>query len=157
MTSRHSQDARIDLDPQAIARAEAALAEISAGFPALAAGVLDGMEAAWAACQGRGAAEAGRRLHRGAHNLKGEGGSFGYPLVSVVAASLCLLLEHGYARIPEGRPAIEAHLAALRAVLAARLTGDGGTAGRDLLAALRDAVARCARAAPREPAPPGAG
>jgi chemotaxis protein histidine kinase CheA len=142
-----------------IAAAESNLAALAADYPALAAETLAELRAAWAEIGADPAAPGPHaRLFRAAHTLKGEGTSFGYPLASAVAASLCLVLERGHARDPLGRPAVEAHVAALGAILDARLAGGGGELGARLMLALRDRVANGAAALRARPeAPPPAG
>jgi hypothetical protein len=122
------------------AEAEAAIARLAEGYPEVAQQDLAGAEAALAAALDGPAPrpEQFLRLHNFAHNLKGQGGSFGYPLITCIAQSLCTLVPDDPRRSPptEAVPLIRAHLDALRLVLAERLTGDGGEAGRTLLARL---------------------
>jgi hypothetical protein len=137
-----------DLDPDsdeaAIAAAEAVLAELAAEYPAYAAADLDEMEAAfdalWARFEGAPgeieAPDAIRAVFAVAHNMKGQGASFGYELVTVIAESLCVEMRDRARADLGAAERWGAHLAALRAVLEDRLTGDGGPQGAALLAAL---------------------
>ena len=61
-----------------------------------------------------------------AHDLKGEGGSFGYPLVTRIAHSLSCLLRQG-AEASDGRLAaiVRGHIEAIDIVLEKRITGSG--------------------------------
>lgn len=76
-----------------------------------------------------------------AHGIRGEGGSFGFPLVSTIADSLCKFIEP---RGNLGRPELEVvkvHILAMRAVFKQDLKGaqprlEGEL--RQLLALLRD-------------------
>ena len=82
------------------------------------------------------------RIHRIAHELKGQGGTFGYPLISVVAKSLH---ECTRPKTPMGDnnvKILKAHADAMQAVIHNRIDGDGGTVGRDLLEGLRQAIAK---------------
>jgi len=75
-----------------------------------------------------------------AHELRGQGGTFGYPLVSVVGK---MLYECTGVRCPENDSAVEivkSHVDIMRAVLRDKIAGDGGEVGRQLLAALKQAV-----------------
>lgn len=127
------------LDAASLARAEAALAGLSEDYlrwaeadaTALAACLAD-----LAAAPDR-SAECMARLFRVAHDMKGQAGTFGYPLVTTVAARLCRLVAA--TSHPDG-PALDhitAHVEALAAIIADRLAGDGGEAGRAILRRLR--------------------
>lgn len=80
-------------------------------------------------------------LFRTAHDMKGQGGSFGYDLVTEVGDRLCRLLEaiHG-PPTPEQREAAALHVEAMRLVIAQRLEGDGGTSGAALVSGLERTV-----------------
>lgn len=113
------------------------MARLAPDYPALAAETMAALRAALAACAADPPVPgAGAGLFRAAHTLKGEGTSFGYPLVTDIAARLCAALEGGAARDPAARPLLAAHVTAIEAVLAARLTGGGGPVGARLLATL---------------------
>jgi hypothetical protein len=71
------------------------------------------------------------------HELRGLAGSFGYPLVSEIALSLCRFLEQSKGRTSACNEVIIAHVDAIRAVVHERVGADGGTLGRDLADGLR--------------------
>ena len=74
-----------------------------------------------------------------AHELRGQGGTFGYPLITVFAKSLHEATESG---APLDDPAVEvvkAHVDAMRAVIRERVKGDGGEIGQALLKGLEQA------------------
>jgi len=76
-------------------------------------------------------------LYRLAHDMKGQGGTFGYPLLTQLGEAICLLTADR-TDAGEGEWAVLApHLAAVRHVIADRLEGDGGAAGDRLLRDLR--------------------
>jgi hypothetical protein len=75
-----------------------------------------------------------KQLHNLAHDLKGQAGTFGFTLLSAVAANLCHFLRKGVASLD--LPVLRAHHAALKFVLSKRLEGDGGAAGKAILAKL---------------------
>ena len=135
-----SRSSNLDRLDALTAEAEAAIARLAEGYPELAMADLAGAEAALAAALDGPAPRPEQllRLHNFAHNLKGQGGSFGYLLVTRIAQSLCELVPDDIGRLPtpDAVPLIRAHLDALRLVLAERLTGQGGEAGRTLLARL---------------------
>lgn len=77
-----------------------------------------------------------------AHELRGQGGTFGYPLISVFGK---MLYETTGSECREDDNAVEivkAHIDAMRAVLREKVSGDGGKIGRELLASLKEAIAR---------------
>ncbi len=76
-------------------------------------------------------------LYTQSHNLKGLGGSFDYDLMTLVGGSLCVLLKN--ARVVQEtrlQRLLAAHVAALDAIIARELKGDGGRHGQELLATL---------------------
>ena len=74
-----------------------------------------------------------------AHNLKGQAGSFGYDLVTSIAASLCDLL-----RAQEGHLSshdvkiVGQHVQVLARVVDKGIVGDGGETGQKIVQSLRD-------------------
>lgn len=68
-----------------------------------------------------------------AHNIKGQGNSFGYPLMTDVGVSLLVLLR-GREACDEGVIRIaEAHLAAMQTIMDKDIQGDGGATGQALV------------------------
>jgi len=101
-----------------VARAEAALAELSSEFAGWMDSECDRLEAARQDVKRDGFNQKTHDiLFRAAHDIKGEAATFGYPAVDVVAASLCRLLEHtpDIGRIP--LPLVEQHVDAVRAMV----------------------------------------
>ncbi len=80
-----------------------------------------------------------RQIARIAHDIKGQGGSFGYPLMSEIAASLGEFCK----RTPDPRPAqleiVTVHVDAMRAVMGGDMRGDAGDDGHTLLSMLETA------------------
>jgi hypothetical protein len=94
-------------------------------------------------CESTNGDEAARQeLARLAHDFKGTGKTYGYPLVSFIGGSLYGLLNAPVLARPLGRAAVDAHVAALAEVLRAKLFGDGGPAGEALAAGLAAAAAK---------------
>lgn len=130
----------IPLCPGSLARAEALVAALSERYPELAAKSLAELNACWAAfhAQGGASAQNERReeFYRLAHDFKGVGGSYGYPLVSTIGELLCRLLG------PEGTldatklGKIAGLVSALNLIISERLSGDGGDRGRHVMADL---------------------
>lgn len=132
------------LDPAVLARAEALVASLRERYPELAARSLEELNACWSAIRiaPHDPTQKDRRdaLFHLAHDFKGIGGSYGYPLVSAIGDSLCKLLRSEAAMDKARHDAIGRHVAALNAVIAERLSGDGGERGRLLVAALAKQV-----------------
>ncbi len=93
----------------------------------------DGLEAAPSAAA---AADHLERVFGVAHDLKGQGGSFGYPLITQVGNALCRLVETLEAPGPREIEAIRLHVDAIRLIIANRMTGDGGPEGERLVRGL---------------------
>jgi HPt (histidine-containing phosphotransfer) domain-containing protein len=100
-----------------VARAEAALAELSSDFGSWMNAECDRLEAARQDVKRDGFTEKTHQaMFHAAHDIKGEAGTFGFPAVAGVANSLCRLLEHtpDVKRIPVAL--VEQHVDAVRAI-----------------------------------------
>ncbi len=101
-----------------IARAEAALAELSTEFSSWMRAECDRLNAARDQVKRTGLAGRAREdLFRAAHDIKGQGATFGYPLAADAAESLCRLLEHSPDAMRIPATLIEQHVDAVRAII----------------------------------------
>ena len=75
------------------------------------------------------------------HNIKGQGASFGYPLVTRIGQSLCRLIAPGRTLDEAGLKVAQAHLDALKLVLEKKIAGKGGEVGDKLAARLESLTA----------------
>jgi chemotaxis protein histidine kinase CheA len=126
-----------DEDP--IARAEAALVQLSAEFPNWMQAECERIEAARQAIKFLGMTDRSHNaLFRAAHDVKGEAATFGYPEVVGVADSLCRLLEHTpeIARIP--LMLIDQHVDAVRAMTRENARSDKAEVAGELVRRLRE-------------------
>jgi HPt (histidine-containing phosphotransfer) domain-containing protein len=101
-----------------VARAEAALADLSGEFGTWMNSECERLETARQDVKGSGFSDKTHdALFRAAHDIKGEAGTFGFPAVAGIADSLCRLLEHTpeMGRIP--LPLVDQHVDAVRAVV----------------------------------------
>jgi len=106
-----------DAGDDPVARAEAALAELSSEFGGWMQSECDRLETARQDVRGSGFTQRTHdALFRAAHDIKGEAATFGYPAVAGVADSLCRLLEHTpeMQRIP--LTLLDQHVDAVRAI-----------------------------------------
>lgn len=72
--------------------------------------------------------------------LRGQGGTFGYPLISTFGKMLYDTTVEGCEVDDNAVEIVKAHIDAMRAVLREKISGDGGDIGRELLKSLRHAV-----------------
>ncbi len=131
-------------DAAAVARAEGALGALSEAFPAWLendiAKIQTARLAAESDCWSNSALES---LHVAAHDLKGLGATYGYPIVTQIAASLCRLIETKIGKqVTRQNPVLaRAHVDALRAAVRAGVRDETHAAGRLLLRELESQVA----------------
>lgn len=79
-------------------------------------------------------------LYTVAHNIKGQGTSFGFPLMTRLGDSLCRLTRNKRPVADSDLTVIQAHLDAMRLVLAQNIRGDGGVLGDKLAQRLEGMV-----------------
>ena len=106
-----------DSSDDPVARAEAALAQLSSEFSDWMHSECERLEAARLDIKSLGFTEKTHdALFRAAHDIRGEASTFGYPLVAGVAESLCRLIEHTpeMTRIPIAL--VDQHVDAVRAI-----------------------------------------
>ncbi|HYG87787.1 MAG TPA: response regulator [Azospirillum sp.] len=88
------------------------------------------------------------QINRSAHEMRGQGGIFGYPLITHIAKSLYEATSGSLAVVtPNEQLLFKAHVDAIKAVMHGRISGDGGTTGQQLLASLEVAKRKYAKAA----------
>ncbi len=73
------------------------------------------------------------RAYAVSHDVKGQGGTFGFDLVTSLGQSLCDFIKSGKAETEAGLGVIEAHIAAIETIAREEIEGDGGNEGRTLL------------------------
>lgn len=81
-----------------------------------------------------------------AHNIKGMGASFGFPLMSRAGASLCVYLRRLEGALPDW-VVVDAHVRSFEVIIGNRIEGDGGDMGAKLIDRLAKLVDRAQRAA----------
>jgi chemotaxis protein histidine kinase CheA len=125
-------------EPDPVARAEAALAQISSEFATWMKRECDRLDAARRKVKERGLSrETKQELFLAAHDVKGDSGTFGYPEVVPAADSLCRLLDHtpDLSRIPLA--IVDQHVDAVRAIVREHDRDDIGSIAAALTGKLR--------------------
>ncbi|MBC7952030.1 MAG: Hpt domain-containing protein [Rhodospirillaceae bacterium] len=129
-------DDLLGLDPEALARAEAALNSLSSRYLSWAEADLASLRAALAELSTDPSWLA--RLFTIAHDMKGQAATFGYPLVTTIGERLCRFIDTHPTPDAADLAKLTAMVDAIAQVLTNRLEGDGGAAGRDVLTGLVD-------------------
>lgn len=129
------------IDSNAVARAEAALKAMSAQFEQWLQDEVTKMTAAQTAIREQGlSAETAEALYFRAHDLKGLGTTYNYPIVTRMAASLCRLLDDPSKRLTAPQAIVDAHVDGIRAVVRDQISTDEHPVGRELVEALEAKV-----------------
>lgn len=122
------------LDEEAIKRAEAALDQLSGQFGEWLQSEVELLQEA-RNCLKSGELDAGKvdGFHTRAHDLKGQGTTYRFPLVTALAGSLCKLIE--YLPEPNALPLqlVDAHVDAIRAVVRGNIQDPNDPLGVALL------------------------
>ena len=126
---------RVAPDSQAIERAEEAIKTIGDDFATWAQSDFDELDKALAAARANPdqQEEYITEIFRRAMELKGQGGSFGYDLISQVGESLKIFTENRSEANPRDVEIIAAHVDAMRVVMVDDIKGDGGEVGRAIV------------------------
>lgn len=132
----------IAIDPEALARAEAALQEMVEDYPDWVKTLLDRLaeehrRAVDTPHERRGQFEKIRRI---AHDMRGQGGTFNYPLMTDFADSLYQFTGPSVGMTDNHVEIIKAHIDSMRVVINERLQGDGGPPGQALKKGLQQAI-----------------
>lgn len=84
-------------------------------------------------------------VNRIAHELRGQGGTFGYPLITLFGKSLYETTEYPCREDDANIEICIVHIDTIRAVIREKIEGDGGAIGRQLLISLNQAIAKYSR------------
>ncbi|MDP6805494.1 MAG: Hpt domain-containing protein [Rhodospirillales bacterium] len=132
------------VDPAALERAEEAIANLAGDYLDWVQEDIKKLEEALNALK---ASDGGDKdllgaIFQVAHEIKGQGGSFDYDLMTQIGNQLCHFVENlAEAGAPETE-VISLHVDALKLVFAKRMRGDGGQAGQALLRGLEQIVSK---------------
>lgn len=88
---------------------------------------------------GRAAVDAATRqqVFDKCHELRGEAGTYGYPLATLIADSLCKVMRNKRLSGERAGQLFHLHLQALERVLSERIEGDGGATGEEFRALIK--------------------
>ena len=118
------------IDPEAVARAKSIVASMSEEYLEWLRGDLDELDKTLS--EARGSVRAVVQLRRKAHDIRGQGGSFGFPLISQVADALHkVIVSQDDILSAEGETLVRGLFGALRLVVGRQARGDGDIETRE--------------------------
>ena len=132
----------IAADDDPVARAEAALAQLSPEFSDWMNDECEKLDRARHGAREAGMAAPQRdALFRAAHDIKGQAATLGFPLVAAIAESLCVLIDETYDARSIPAPLIDQHVDAVRAIMREHDRPDAEAIAELLTRRLRDVTA----------------
>jgi chemotaxis protein histidine kinase CheA len=130
------------LSPDALAKAEAALKALSNNFGQWLNDEIVKLETARARIAEQGMTrETAEQFFIHAHDLKGLGGTYEFPLITRIAGSLCKLMSDKETRASAPLPLVDAHIDAIKAVVRDDIRDPAHPVGSALAAELERRVA----------------
>ena len=133
---------RLRIDPSAVARTEAALAAMAVNFDEWLKIEITRMEVAMSAVQSQGRTEASMEaLYHRAHDLKGLGATYGFPIISQIAGTLCRLIDSAERRMSAPMSLVGVHVEAIKAAARNGIRTDDDPVGKALVRELEATVA----------------
>jgi HPt (histidine-containing phosphotransfer) domain-containing protein len=136
---RKAVSAVLDSDDDPVARAEAALAQLSSEFSGWMESECVRLDKAREEVKATGFNKATHEaIFHAAHDIKGESATFGFPAVAAAAESLCRLLEHTpeIEKIPHDL--VDQHVDAVRAIIREYARSDASEVAAILTKRLRE-------------------
>ena len=129
------------IDPAALAKAEAALKGLSDNFGQWMEDELVKLSAARERIRGEGyTAETAENLYFRAHDLKGLGATYGFPLVTRIAGSLCRLIDDPATRLRAPMFLLDAHIDGINASVRGKICDADHPVGKTLVEELERRV-----------------
>ena len=129
------------IDPAAIAKAEAALKSLSGNFTQWLNDELAKLEAARQVVRTDGVtAETMESLYLRAHDLKGLGTTYGFPLITRIAGLLCRLIDDKQKRLSAPMSLIDAHIDSIKAAVRDSIKTEEDPVGRALVHELESRI-----------------
>jgi len=135
------------IDPEILAKAQKIFEDMSEDYPDWVNGLITELAELRRRCVDEPEARRGifERIAAIAHDMKGQGGTFGYPLITEFADSLYKVanIRKGFA--DHQVEIIKAHIDSMRAVIRDRVSGDGGEIGVALTTGLKSTIEKLKR------------
>ena len=129
------------IDPAALAKAEAALKGLADNFGQWMDDELTKLAAARDRIRAEGYnAETAENLYFRAHDLKGLGATYGFPLVTRIAGSLCRLIDDPATRLRAPPVLLDAHIDAINASVRGKICDADHPVGKTLVEELERRV-----------------
>ena len=129
------------IDPAALAKAEAALKGLADNFGQWMQDELVKLDAARERVRIEGyTAETAENLYFRAHDLKGLGATYGYPLVTRIAGSLCRLIDDPATRLSAPVFLLDAHIDGIKAAVRGEIRDVDHPVGKTLVEELERRV-----------------
>ena len=130
------------IDPSAIAKAEAALKSLSGNFTQWLHDEVVKLDAARQRVRDEGVnVETMETLYLRAHDLKGLGTTYEFPLITRIGASLCRLIDDKDKRLTVSMALVDAHIDGIKAAVRDDIKTDEHPVGRVLIEELERKVA----------------
>jgi len=145
MTKSNTQPSDTTSDKEfgvAVASAQAAVAGLADKYIGWVNDDLQRLDIAIAGVTDGNNAAALREVYGVAHDIKGQGSTFGYHLITDIGQLLCRYTERAIERKKVDRAVIDAHVEALRTVVDNRIQGPAGELGREILDVLKGVADR---------------
>lgn len=124
----------------ALAQAQAAVASMADQYIGWVTADLQRLDKAVAGIDAANPAPGLKAAYEVAHDIKGQGATFGYRLVTDIGALLCRYLQEASAANTCDLAVIEAFQQALTTVVENRVQGDAGELGQEILSSLQAAA-----------------
>lgn len=127
---------------EALAEAEAALGKMAEDYPDWVSGLLTKLAEQHGRCVDTPEKRRDffEEINRIAHDMKGQGGTFGFPLITDFSESLNNFTSVRNEITDNMVELVKAHIDAMRAVIRGRVKGDGGEVGAELKKSLDAAI-----------------
>lgn len=136
---------KTSINPEALEEAEKALNKMSEDYPDWVSGLIVKLQEQHGRCVDTPEKrhEFFEEINHIAHDMKGQGGTFGYPLITKFADSLYGFTIKRPGDISDNQvELVKSHVDAMRAVIRGRVSGDGGEIGAELSKSLDEAIAK---------------
>lgn len=132
----------VTINPAALQAATAALEKMSEDYPDWVAKNIEELRVHHARCVDTPASRVRRYadMREIAHDMKGQGGTFGYPLMTTFAASLYDCVGPRSGMTDDHVEIVKSHIDSMAAVIKDRVKGNGGEIGKALTLGLKAAM-----------------